>query len=95
MYVNHGEKGITQDWNFAYKCADSRYVTIAHQDDVYLPDYWEKVYNHIKRAKKPLIAFGDYGELRNKTVVTDNKLLKVKEPCCFRCVFGNFGPQNL
>ena len=78
MYVNHGEKGITQDWNFAYQCADSRYVTIAHQDDVYLPDYWEKVYNHIKRAKKPLIAFGDYGELRNKTVVTDNKLLKVK-----------------
>lgn len=51
MYVNHGEKGITQDWNFAYQCADSRYVTIAHQDDVYLPDYWEKVYNHIKRAK--------------------------------------------
>ena len=78
MYVNKGEKGITQDWNFAYKCADSRYVTIAHQDDVYLPDYWEKVFNHIKRAKKPLIAFGDYGELRNKTVVTDNKLLKVK-----------------
>ena len=64
MYVNKGEKGITQDWNFAYQCADSRYVTIAHQDDVYLPDYWEKVYNHIKRAKKPLIAFGDYGELR-------------------------------
>lgn len=25
-----------------------------------------------------MIAFGDYGELRNKTVVTDNKLLKVK-----------------
>ena len=23
MYVNKGEKGITQDWNFAYHCANS------------------------------------------------------------------------
>ena len=35
MFVNNGEHGITQDWNFAYAKADSKYVTIAHQDDVY------------------------------------------------------------
>ena len=35
MYVNTGDSGITQDWNFAYAQADAEYVTIAHQDDVY------------------------------------------------------------
>ena len=28
LYINEGEKGITQDWNFAYACADTEYVTI-------------------------------------------------------------------
>ena len=37
LFVNHGEGGITQDWNFAYTHADSKYVTIAHQDDIYEP----------------------------------------------------------
>lgn len=78
MFINKGEKGITQDWNFAYQCADSHYVTIAHQDDIYLPEYWEKVYRHIKNSKKPLIAFGDYGELRNGSIITNNKLLNIK-----------------
>ena len=34
VYVNDGESGITQDWNFAYSKVQTDYVTIAHQDDV-------------------------------------------------------------
>ena len=34
LFVNEGPGGITQDWNFGYSCADTPYVTIAHQDDV-------------------------------------------------------------
>ena len=33
--VNTGEKGIAGDWNFAYSCANTSYVTLAHQDDIY------------------------------------------------------------
>ena len=47
-FINKGEKGITQDWNYAYKMADTELVTIAHQDDVYLPEYAE----HISKAKE-------------------------------------------
>ena len=39
VIVNHGQGGITQDWNFAYTHTDSKYVTIAHQDDIYEPGY--------------------------------------------------------
>ena len=36
VIVNKGQGGIVQDWNFAYKQADTPYVTIAHQDDFYM-----------------------------------------------------------
>ena len=50
---------IGKDWNFALQCADTRYVTLAHQDDVYLNNF---AGNCIKVARenassKPLIVF--------------------------------------
>ena len=78
MYVNDGEKGITQDWNFAYSKADAEYVTIAHQDDIYSKKYAENVINMLNKAKKPIIFFSDYGELRNEEKVKKNKLLTIK-----------------
>ena len=78
LYINEGETGITQDWNFAYKMAETELVTIAHQDDVYLSNYVEQIMRLSKRAKSPLILFTDYAELRNGKVVSNNRLLKVK-----------------
>lgn len=70
--------GITQDWNFGYAHADSAYVTIAHQDDVYEKEYLEKALAALDRSKKPLIFFSDYYEIRDGKKVTQNRLLKVK-----------------
>lgn len=49
LFVREGQSDIQDDWNFAYGKADSRLVTIAHQDDCYHRDYarqvqacWEK-----------------------------------------------------
>ena len=83
LYVNEDEKGITQDWNFAYKMAQTKYVTIAHQDDIYLPDYSRLIIKEIKKRKPPLIAFTGYGELRNDKIVINNSLLKVKRLMLF------------
>lgn len=83
IYINEGEKGITQDWNFAYKMAETELVTIAHQDDVYLPNYAEQILDLNEKAKKPLILFTDYAELRNGKVVSNNRLLKVKRILLF------------
>lgn len=78
LYVNEGEKGITQDWNYAYSMAKSKFVTIAHQDDVYLSDYTQGILNLVKKSKKPLIAFTDYGELRGEKVVLNNTIMFIK-----------------
>jgi len=78
LFVNHGEGGITQDWNFAYTHADSKYVTIAHQDDIYDPDYLENVLQKMESSQKPLIFFSDYYEIRDNEKTYNNRLLQIK-----------------
>lgn len=78
MFVNDGEHGITQDWNFAYAHADAEYVTITHQDDIYCEKYAENMIKLLDGAKNPIIFFSDYGELRNGKEVNENRLLNTK-----------------
>ena len=78
LYVNEGERGITQDWNFAYSKADTKYITIAHQDDRYSKRYVETLLREMDKSKKPLIFFTDYYEIRNDEIVKSNKILKIK-----------------
>lgn len=77
--VNTGEKGIGQDWNAAYAHAQGAYVTIAHQDDIYCPDYARTALRMLEVSRKPLLFFCDYGELRDGEVVTDSTNLKIKK----------------
>ena len=78
LYINTGEAGIAGDWNFAYSKAITSLVTITHQDDIYEKEYAYSVLTYANKAKKPIIIFTDYGELRGKKRVTKNKLLNVK-----------------
>ena len=78
LIINEGEGGIVQDWNFAYKQADTPYVTIAHQDDVYFPEYTEQMLGQMKKERRPLIWFSDYAEIRNGKIVRKNQLLQTK-----------------
>jgi len=78
MYVNQGDSGITQDWNFAYSQCRTEYITIAHQDDIYKSQYVESVLNKMKHSSHPLIAFTDYYEIRDGNEVKSNRLLRIK-----------------
>lgn len=69
---------IADDWNFALSMVKTPITTIAHQDDVYKPEYAEKILQALNDCEHPLIAFSDYSELRNGQEVADNKLLNVK-----------------
>ena len=77
LYVNEGEHGIVQDWNFAYSKADTPYVTIAHQDDLYFPSYAQRIVEKLERSDMPLIAFSGYCELRARKFY----LLPVRDLC--------------
>lgn len=78
LYVNHGMGGIAGDWNFAYHCAETKLVTLAHQDDRYQPTYAADMLEKLGRAKRPFIYFADYYELRDGAVVEKSTMLSVK-----------------
>ncbi|OUP10061.1 glycosyl transferase family 2 [Collinsella sp. An2] len=78
LYVNEGAPGICHDWNCAMDHCSTPLITIAHQDDVYLPQYAENVLQMMGRAERPLIFFSDYGEIRDGQPCDDNRLLRIK-----------------
>ncbi len=78
VFVNKGQRGITQDWNYAYSIADAQYVTLAHQDDVYGKKYVEVLLRYLGEAEKPIIFFSDYAEIRGDRIVDNNRLLRIK-----------------
>ncbi len=78
LEINTGEKGIVQDWNFAYSQAKTKYMTIAHQDDVYKEAYTEVLLREMERSKQTLIGFTDYAEIRYGATVEVNTMLKIK-----------------
>lgn len=77
-FVNKGISGISGDWNFAYQMAEGDLVTIAHQDDIYEANFAESMIGYVVKQKKVLIAFSDYGEIREGKLVKKNKLLNTK-----------------
>ena len=83
VYVNNDSKGIAGDWNFGYQKANGRIVTIAHQDDIYGPNFAQKNLEKINNAKHPLISFSDYGEIRDGKRVVSNRLLNIKRIMLF------------
>lgn len=90
LFINHGENGIVQDWNFGYAQCKTPYITIAHQDDIYFPDYAEHAMRYIEKSKHPLIYFSNYCEIRRGKRVEYNKLLKIKRLLIFPLRFRIF-----
>lgn len=78
LFINTGIKGITGDWNFAYSKCDTKYITIAHQDDVYDDEYAQIIVEKMEKYKHPIIGFTEYFEVRNGERVYKNKLLRIK-----------------
>ncbi len=78
VIINDGEPSISHDWNCAIDHAQTPLVTIAHQDDVYSPNYTLEMLRSVNRSRDSLIFFSNYGELRNGEFVNENSVLKVK-----------------
>lgn len=70
--------GIGKDWNNALSFVKTPYATIAHQDDVYLPDYAEKVMAAAERYPDSTLIYTDYAEFQDDAVREENLNLKIK-----------------
>ncbi|APO94827.1 glycosyltransferase family A protein [Xanthomonas vesicatoria] len=56
-------RGIGHDWNLALVTASARWVTLAHQDDVYLPDFARETKAAIAQEPGAVLVMTGYGEL--------------------------------
>lgn len=88
LFIRKEESDIAKDWNFAYQHAGTKLVTITHQDDVYCENYLEDVLQGVNSAANPLIVFGDYGEIREGNIITNNHLLNVKKAMLYPLRFS-------
>ena len=79
---------IARDWNFALESADTKYVTIAHQDDIYEKTYVSNVIKELEKESNSLICCTDYYEIRNDEKVKKNGNLMIKRilsaPLCIK-----------
>lgn len=78
LFVDEESKGIASDWNNAYERAETELVTIAHQDDIYYPDYLEKTLKYINKSQDPMISFSCYHELHETKTVTDKDFINLR-----------------
>ena len=68
LYVRNGKSDIQDDWNFAYEKADTRLVTIAHQDDCYHRDYAAEVQRCWERYPDTTVFTTDCAILKGETL---------------------------
>jgi glycosyltransferase involved in cell wall biosynthesis len=62
LHINPQHIDIAADWNFAVAIAKTDLVTLAHQDDVFAPDYVGQLTSALQRHPAALLAFCDYSE---------------------------------
>lgn len=79
-FVNPNPHLAGDDWNYGYSQAKTKLVTVAHQDDIYEPDFLKVTLEAINKRKKNdvIMAFTDYYELKMGKKITSNLLLNIK-----------------
>lgn len=93
LLTRKGRSSLAADWNFAYAQAQTPFVTLAHQDDVYRASYTGKIKQAAEKAEHPLILFTDYGEMRSGKKVSKNSFLRIKRMLLFPLRYRWFQKQ--
>lgn len=78
LRVNPAGGGIGIDWNFALDHAVAPWVTIAHQDDLYLPGFVARTMQAVAANPDATLAFTGYEEQVGDAVRGDTTLLRIK-----------------
>jgi glycosyltransferase involved in cell wall biosynthesis len=78
LAVHAPNAGIGSDWNFALAQARTPWVTLAHQDDVYLPTFTERSLALADTRPDLALVLTGYGELLGTDTRTTTPMLLVK-----------------
>jgi len=88
--INRHPKGIADDWSLGLAVAKTKYVTLAHQDDIYLSNYLEENIKAAKKHPNNIIIFSDYSEIHNNKNMSSNLNLFIKRLMLLPLVFANY-----
>lgn len=69
--------GIGKDWNNALSFVKTKYATIAHQDDYYLPNYSLEIMEKASKVPDSLIIYSDYFEEKDGQKIAKTTNLKI------------------
>ena len=78
IYITEPGQGIAHDWNFSLQQAKTKYVTLAHQDDLYMPEYAASSFNAAEKFTDTLLSFTGYTEIVNGKDRSNTLLLRIK-----------------
>ena len=78
VVVNPDRQGIAGDWNFALRAAATRYVTLAHQDDVYAPAFAARTMSLFDRHPEGSLCFTGYQQIDDEGAPTQSRVSRVK-----------------
>jgi len=87
LHINPQRVDIATDWNFALAAARTTFVTLAHQDDLFEPEYVARLLAAMQRHPKVLVSFCDYTEHSPRGERPTNINLRIKRALCQRA-FG-------
>lgn len=76
VVINETPNLAGDDWNNAYDKAQTKYVTLVHQDDIYEKNYLKSILEAC--SDDALLIYSDYYEIRGDERVDNNRLLKIK-----------------
>jgi len=82
-----GKKGVASDYDFALSTPESQYVTLVHQDDIYLPDFAKVTLEAISERPESILLFSDYLEVDDYARRRKGLLIWVKK----FLLFSNYG----
>ncbi|MFZ5572843.1 MAG: glycosyltransferase family 2 protein [Thermodesulfobacteriota bacterium] len=77
LHIGKSSTCIAEDWSFAFNLAQTPYLTLAHQDDLYSSNYTECCLNEMRNPETVLV-FSDYAELISNLTRRMSVLLGIK-----------------
>ena len=86
--VNPQRAGIAADWAFGLAATDARYVTLAHQDDVYYPTFAEQTLDAFGRWREEVLCFTGYEEIDDDGRPKSSRISKIKHLIQFFAIGG-------
>lgn len=89
LHVHKPNLGIAHDWNVGLSKTTADWITIAHQDDIYLPTFTLETLALLERYPDATMAFTDYREISaDGSAKSKGNLLKIKQALLMMSFLG-------